>query len=284
MGTLDDKTVSLNMIIGAVVALGMFCSVLMLQYSWIKLLTLSLTLVFGITWFLSRGKLKKTVKYLLLSLMIFSVCFSWVEGHVFWNAGYPPTYDASMPDITISYPNILNVSLTELVQDAEQTTAFNLFQLEHFGETTFKSLELSTSSPYGEIEIEFYNRETSTSLMLRSTMGHQYIGSTVFWSRGPTLYCDLVQQQSPQEALRQMDNLGLQWFYDRISDVYQNTTGTALNTTTLAVSTDWQEYNDYNGMILQLIGGQRDGSHVHGIVFAAFQPNGTMLYCNCKNP
>lgn len=282
MASIDVKTVFRSIVIGLVVAAGLFFLLFILHISWMKILILSLTLGCGVTWFLSHGKLKKALKFLVLSLLIFITCFAFLENHFFWNAGFPPTYDASKPEVTLSYPSILNVSLTELIQGVEETAAFKLFELEHFGvgETTFYSIELSTSPPEGIIRVEFYNDATSMSLRFSSSAGHQYIARTTLWSGSPSHWWSSQQQSS--QALTQIDNLGLQWFYDRVSEIYQNRTGTALNATTLDVTTEWQEYNDYSGMILQIIGGQRDGNNVHGIVFAAFQPDGTLLYLNCK--
>ncbi len=253
MAPIDVKTVFQNIVIGLLMAAGLFFSILILNYSWIKILVLSLTLGCGVIWLVSHGKLKKALKYLVFSLMIFGICFTSLERHIFWNAGYPSTYNDSIPDVTISYPSILNVSLTELVQSAEETAAFNLFELEHLGETTFESIALSTSRSGGRIDVTFYNEDASIGFFFTSSGGYHYHTRTMSWI-GPPPSQIYSQQQTPEEALRQMDNLGLQWFYDRVSEMYQNRTGTTLNASTLDVSTEWQEYNEYRGMILQMIG------------------------------
>jgi len=282
MASIDLKTVFQNIVIGLLVAPGLFFSILLLSYSWIKILVVSLILVCGVIWLVSHGNLKKALKYLVLSLMIFGICFTSFERYIFWNAGYPSTYNASIPSVTISYPSILNVSLTELVQSAEETNAFNLFKLGHSGEAPFESIALSTTFPGGRIEVTFYNEGASMGFGFISSGGYPYHASTIQWSGQPPsrIYS---QQQTPEETLKQMDDLGLQWFYDRVYEMYQNRTGMNPNTSSLDVSTQWQEYNEYRGMILQMIGWQRTGNSIQDIFHAAFQPDGTLLYMNIPN-
>jgi len=279
MASIDMKTVLQNIVIGLLVAVGLFCSILLLANSWIKILVVALILICSVVWLISRGNLKKTSKYLVLSLMIFGICFTSFERYIFWNAGYPSTYNASIPDVTISYPNILNVSLTEVFQNAKKTNAFNLFKLEHPGEATFESIGLSTTFPGGRIEVSFYNEDTNTGFGFISSGGYPYHASTIQWIGVPSsrIYS---QQQTPEETLKHIDDLGIQWFYEQVSEIYQNRTGTNPNTSNLDVGTQWQEYNEYRGMILQMTGWQRSGNSIQDIFHAAFQPNGTLLYMN----
>jgi len=282
MASIDVKTVFQNIVIGLLVATGLFFSTLLLSYSWIKILVVSLTLGCGVIWLVSHGKLKKALKYLVFSLMIFGICFTSLERYIFWNAGYPSTYNDSIPDVTIAYPSILNVSLTELVQSAEETSAFNLFKLEHLGETTFESIALSTSPPGGRIDVTFYNEDASMGFGFKSSGGYPYHASTIQWIGQPPSRI-FSQQQTPEETLKQMDNLGLQWFYYRVYEIYQNRTGTNPNTSSLDVRTQWQEYNEYRGMILEMTGWQLTGNSIQDIFHAAFQPDGTLLYMNIPN-
>ncbi|PVX24914.1 MAG: hypothetical protein CW691_06120 [Candidatus Bathyarchaeum sp.] len=276
MASIDAKTVFKNIVIGLLAA-GLFFSMLTLTYSWIKILIVASFLVCSIIWLLSHGKLKKALKYLVISLMVFGICFTSFESYVFTKAGYPSTYDASAPDVTLSYPNILYVSLTEIVQGIKETTAFTLFSLEHSGTLSLEDIELSTTRPNGRIEVSFYAESSSMGIRFASSAGHHYVTSVTPWIGLPSsqLY---FQKQTPEETLSQFDNLGLQWFYDQACEQYQNKTGTRPNVTSLDVSTQWQEYGGYQGMTLLLSGWQQVNNDPEDLFHAEFQPDGTMLY------
>lgn len=276
MATIDTKTVFKNIVIGLLAA-GLFFSMLTLTYSWIKILIVSLFLVCGVIWLLSHGKLKKTLKYGVLSLMVFGICFSSFESYVFTNAGCPSTYDASDPDITLSYPNILTVSLTEIVQGIKETTAFTLFSLEHSGDLSLEAIELSTTYPNGKIEVSFYAEQSSMGIGFTSSGGHHYVTRVTSWIGLPVSQI-YFQQQTPEETLNQFDTLGLQWFFDQACEQYQNRTGKSPNVTSLDVSTQWQEYGGYKGMTLLLSGWQNENNDPEDLFHAEFQPEGTMLY------
>lgn len=275
----DKKTVIQNIVVSLLVAAGLFFSVLLLNYSWIKLLLVALILAGGIVWLVTRGNLKRNIKYFVLVLMIFGIGFTSFERYIFWNAGYPSTYRASEPTVTISYPSILNVSLTEVVQSAEKTDAFSLFNVEHPGKITFEFIGLHTSFAGGRIEVGFYNEATNTELGFISSDGYPYHASIIPWIGKPPsrIYS---QQVPPEESLKQIDDLGLQWFYDSVSEIYQNRTGNNPNTVSLEVSTQWQEYGEYKGMILQMTAWQWNGDRIQDSFNVAFQPDGTLLYLN----
>jgi hypothetical protein len=281
MASTDIKTIFQNLAMGLLVAAGLFFSILLLSYSWMKILVVSLILVCIVIWLVSHGKLKKALKYLVLSLMIFGICFTSFERYIFWNAGYPSTYTSSNPNITIFYPGILKVSLTEIVQSAKATNAFNLFRLQHFGEITFESIALSTTFPGGRIEITFYNEGTNMGFGFISSSGYSYHASTIPWIGQPPsrMYSQL---QTPEDTLKQMDGLGIQWFYNQAYEIYQNRTGTNLNTSSLDVSTQWQEYNEYRGMVLEMAGWQQRGNSIQDIFHVVFKPDGTLLYMNIQ--
>jgi hypothetical protein len=93
-------------------------------------------------WLISRGRLKTTLKYFILFVLIFGIAFGSFESYVFWNAGYPPTYSPSKPKVTVSMQTMVNASLTEIVHGIEQSSAFSLLKLEH-QELTFQSIGLN---------------------------------------------------------------------------------------------------------------------------------------------
>jgi hypothetical protein len=279
MAIIDPKTVFQNIIIGLVVAAGLFFSILLLNFSWIKIVVVTLILVSGIIWMVSQGNLKKSMKYLVLSFLIFGIFFASFERYIFWNTGYLSTYNPSLPDVTVSYPSLLTVPLTELVQSAKETYAFNLFRLEYFGDISFESILLSTTYPDGRIEITFYNENANMGFGFRSSSGSPFVASNIPWIGHPPsrLYSG---QQTPEETLKQIDDLGLQWFFDRVVEEYQNRAGTHPNTSSLDVNTQWQEYGDYSGLILEMTGWQQNNNVLQDVFHAAFQPNGTLFYMN----
>lgn len=272
------KTIFQNIIFGFLVA-GLLCSLVLLSNSWIKFLILAITLVAGVVWLASHGRLRNALKFTLVAVMLFAISFTAFEGYLFWNAGYPSTYIESEPTVTISYPRILNISLTEVVQSAEKTTAFSLFKVEHPGEVTSESILLDTTFPGGRIEVTFYNEAANTGFGFIASSGYPYHASAIPRIGQPPsrLYS---QQQTPEETLKQIDSLGLHWFYERASEIYQNRTGTSLNITSLEVSTQWLEYDDFQGMNLWLVGWQRVGNSLYDVFNAAFQPDGTLLNMN----
>jgi hypothetical protein len=261
-----------NAIIGFLVIVGISCSLLLVSYSWIKILLLASILIGGIVWFVSRGKFKRPLKYFVLALMIFGIVFGSFESYVFWNAGYPSTLMPSESAVTISYPRILNVTLTEVIKSAENTVAFKVFRLEHPGEVTFESILLDTTFPGGEIEVNM-------GLGFISSAGYHYHASNLPWIGQPPSHI-YPQQQSPEETLKQIDNIGLQSFYKSASETYQNRTGTQLNITSLEISTQWSNYSHYQGITLSMTGWQRIGNSLYDIFNAAFQPDGTLLNMN----
>ena len=89
----------------------------------------------------SHGNFKKAFKFFVVAVLIFAISFTAVEINLFSNAGYPPTYSASQPGITISKSNILNISLSQLVQDIENTPTYKVLTLQ-LGPTTAENIKL----------------------------------------------------------------------------------------------------------------------------------------------
>ncbi|HLN89969.1 MAG TPA: hypothetical protein VK253_07875 [Candidatus Binatia bacterium] len=268
-----------NAIIGLILIAGLYCALFLINYSWIKIVLLGSILVGGILWLVTRGKLRMTLKYFVLSLMIFGIAFGSFERYVLWNAGFPSTLMPSETAVTISYPRILNVSLTEIIQSAKNTVAFNVFRLEHPGEARFESILLDSTFPGGEIEVTFYNEAANMGFGFISSAGYHYHASNLPWI-GQPLSSIYSQVQPPEEALEQIDNLGLHWFFDRASEIYENKTGANSNVSSLEISTQWQQYGHYQGMILQMIAWQRNGDSIQNTFIAAFKPDGNSLYLN----
>ena len=125
----------------AIAAMGLYMS-------WISILLCILLcfslIVWGVSQKLRRQKWQRTFRHMLIIVFICVISFSAFQSYVFWNAGYPSTFDPSQPDITVSHVNILNVSLVEIVQEVKNTAAFSLLSLEYPGNKILKSINIAT--------------------------------------------------------------------------------------------------------------------------------------------
>jgi len=279
MASNDKYAIGKSLLAGILIAVGLFSAAVFLSNSWIKLVVIGLIIIGGVAWLVSHGLLRRTFKYTILAAMIFAISFSAFEGYMFWNAGYPPTFGSSQPGVTISYSNILNASLTEIVQSVKKTPTFSLLTLEHPGEVTIETMTLDTTFRGGRIEVVLYQESSNLGFNFGASGGGSYRILVAPWG-GTPLSQMRPQQQTPDETLKQIDNLGLQWFYDRAIEAYQNKTGTTPDINALQVSIQWDNFANYQGMTLLLIGSYESNSSGHGVFFANFQPNGPLNYLN----
>jgi len=279
-----------NLLMAIVTAVGLFSAVIFLNDSWIKLVVIGLIVAMSIVWLVSHGLLRRTLKYAVFAVMIFSISFSAFEGYLFLNAaGYPPTFDTAQPDVTLSYDNILTVSLTELVQSAKNTSAFKLFMLEQPGKVTIESITLDTGFRGGRIDVLFSQVSSNSvfgswanSIRFSASGGRAYRVYLSSWV-GTTLSQMYSQQQTSDEMLQQIDNLGLQWYYDCAVEEYQNKTGVVPEINALQISIQWESHANYKGMTLLMIGSYENNGRGRGVFFANFQPDGTLNYLNTTN-
>lgn len=277
---MDDKNAIIkNILAGILIAIGLFSAVVFLGNSWIKFLVISLIVVSGLLWLISHGILRRTIRYVILGVMVFAVSFSTFERYTLWNAGRPPTFTPLQLGATVSYSNILNASLTEIVQSAKNSPAFSLIGLEYPGIITFESMKLDTTFGGGSIEVLFYQKSSNLGFRFVSSGGQPYRASIFSWS-GQPFSSTLSQEQTPEETLAQIDSLGLRWFYNRATEAYQNKTGTSPHVNALQVSIQWENYGNYQGMTLLLIGVYHSDFAGQNVFVADFQPDGTLLYLN----
>jgi hypothetical protein len=282
MTSTDKKAISKSIIIGILIAIGLFSSVVVLSNSWIKLLVLGLTVVCGVVWLVSHGIVKRFFKYLILAVMIFSVSFTAVEGIVLLNAGYPPSFAPLQPGVTISHSNILSASLTKIVQSAENSPAFAFLVLEHPGKVVVEGISLNPFGEGGSIEVVLYQQASNLAFRFAASDGYPYHATVSTWS-GTPFSLIYSQQQTDISSLSQIDSLGLNSFYKSAVDAYQNKTGIPPNINNLSISIQWEKYGAYQGMTMLLTGGYQSGNTGHGVFFADFQPNGILLYVNTAN-
>jgi hypothetical protein len=273
----EKYAISKSIFAGILIAVGLFSTAVFLGNSWIKLFVIVLIVISGIAWLVSHGLLKHVFKYMILAVMVFAILFSGLEGYLLWNAGYPPTTGSSQSAVTISYPNILNMSLTEIVQSVKNTPTFNLIMIEHLGEVAIETMTLDTTFSGGRIQVILYQDSSNLGITFASSSGGSYHASVASWG-GTPLSQMYPQQQTPDDILKQIDTLGLNWYYNRAVEAYQNETGTTPEINALQVSVQWDNYATYQGMTLQLIGSYESNSKGHSVFIASFQPDGTLNY------
>ncbi|MDR0373122.1 MAG: hypothetical protein LBI79_06150 [Nitrososphaerota archaeon] len=261
---------------------GLF-AISFLNFSWIIIVAYGLFLFSTLVWVVSvklqRRTCQRIFKYMLIGALIFTIGFSTFENYLCWNVGYPSTFDSSHPNVTISYPNILGVSLVEIVQDIKDTPAFSLLTLEYPGEILLTQVILNTRiAAGGEISLRFFHVASNWDLLFSSHDGSSYVASTIIWNR----VREFPSQQTPDTSLRQIDNLGLQWFYERTIEECQNKSAvnkirTSPEVTDLRIAAVWDDYEIYQGLTLQMTCFFEDQLSRLVSFTAVFQPNGTVL-------
>jgi hypothetical protein len=275
----DNLSLPKNIIAGIVMAIGLFSATVILGNSWIKILVIALITVSSFVWWISHSIRKKVFEYLIFAVMIFAIIFTASEAYLLTNAGHPPTFNPSQEGVTISYSNILNASLTQIVQSVKTSPTFNLISLEYPGTIMLESMKLDTAFPGGRIEVVLYQESNDLAFMFVCSDGYPYHAS-ISTVGGDPFSQIFTQEEPPEESLNKIDTLGLDWFYNSAVETYHNKTGVNPDINALEISIQWEKYGTYQGMTLQLTGIKLDNYSGSGVFFADFQPNGTLLYLN----
>jgi hypothetical protein len=277
MAASDNKYLIIKNILTAVlIAVGMFATLVFLSISWIKIIVIGAAILSSIIWLKSRGLLRRTVKYTLFSILLFSISFSAFEGYLFQYASYPPTFGTSQqPSLTFSYPEMLTVSLTEMVQNVENTPAFKLLMFEHPGEVKIERITLNgLLHRRGQIAVQFYQESSGIGFTFSSNGGPYHVSVGKMW--GTTTKPQHYQIQPQKTLLERIDTLGLQWYCDRALEEYQNKAETSFEITDLIITISAINHSSYPGLQIQLIGlcGGENSSYAY---FAYFHPDGTIM-------
>jgi hypothetical protein len=197
---------------------------------------------------------------------IFAISFSVVEGYMMYNAGYPPIFDASHSDDAFAYTNKLDVSLPELVQNVKDTSAFKLLILEYPGNVGVERILLNDQS----VSIVFIFGSLNLAFSFDSMNGAPY-HVTFLGTRS-------YRQQMDDNVLHQIDNLGLQWYYNSAIEAYQNETGTVPEIDSLILFIGINRFSDNPEVQLQLSGSYKHEVNSYQRVFSSnFYPNGTLI-------
>ena len=217
--------------------------------------------------------------------MIFTISFTAVEGYLLWNGGYPTTYTPTQPTVTLNLQKMLNASVEQIVQSAEDSQTFALLKLEHGSNLTFESMNLSPSNGYlsgGYISVDFASSSGNRYFHCYSADGHQYI--ILVSTYNGELISQQPSQQTVDAALKQIDALGLNWFYNQALEIAQNRTLNLPSIDSVVITLALDEgFGGYPGLSLQLTGFhqtvQPNGSiNGDGVLISEFQPNGTLIY------
>jgi hypothetical protein len=296
----SNYAIGKNLLMAVMIAVGLFSAVIFLSNYWIKIVVIILIVVMSLVWLVSHGLLRRTLKYTLLVVTIFSISFSAFEGYALWHDEYPPIFGTVQHGVTISYPYILDVSLIEAAQNVKNTLIFKLFMLEHPGETIVEIITLDTVDCMGgRIEFilsqqssnSFFNAIEKNAISFSANSGEAYqvynVPTVSLADNTFTAPQIPPQQQTANKALQQIDDLGLQWYYDRAMEAYQNGTGKIPEITGLRISFCRYVYLGlgdmvYEGPVLEILGSDDLNNSPFGrnVFFASFQPDGTLNYIN----
>jgi len=264
----DIKAIIQNIIIALLIAVGLFCSILLLSFSWVKITAIIVILVPGGIALVTHGLARKIFKYIVIATLIFAISFTSIEASMLWNASYPTNNVAAPKGVTVEYPSVLNVSLTKLIDGIEGSPTYALLTAEH-GKTTPEMIWLNTEFRGGEINIGFYGQDSNTYYGYSASQGYQY--HVQVGSYSGTLYSTPYMQSSAKQAFQQIDALGLQWFYSQALDAAQNKTGSKPQVDALSLTIGLEGYDHVTLLII----GSHNGA---GDLICDFEPNGKLNY------
>ena len=280
----SKRKLSVFSIIAIIVIVDFYMFSFIFQFSTLEIILLVVTLAFAASWLLVRRMTHKNIikflKYGVAFCLLFVVIFTSAGFYLFYTSGYPPT---NVPQIT--YPNILDASLTQYLQSLQQSTSFRFLQAEHFGSITFAQLAIRTSysnAPEGGLTWTFYAEDVKTKITIGETSGKPYSTDSFSPLSRMPFPQNLPSSQDVNQVFNRIDSLGLRWFYNRAVEVYQNETAATPTITDLGVDVAFGNLENYQGITLVLTGlnASHDnfGNKIYPTVFKVeFQPNGSML-------
>jgi hypothetical protein len=273
-------------LIGIVRFLAIFTAGISLLFAFSSLQTvLVLTLAsFGIFLFVSNRKhnirASKLLRKCTIFLLAFIILFSGAQFFVFLTSGYPST---NVPQF--SYSNVVNISLTQYLQNVEQSQNFRLLQENHFGTANFERLELHA---YSEGWLDWTFRCTDTNS--KATIGN--LAERPYYTSADNMVQSLFPKQaltskdytlqSTAETFQQIDQIGLSYFQNQALVTYRNQPGTKLDVAALNIYIGFDDTGGYQGLtiVFQARGLDHDsrGTPVYpGLFEAEFKPDGTLL-------
>ncbi|HSV49209.1 MAG TPA: hypothetical protein VLH35_02750 [Candidatus Acidoferrales bacterium] len=273
---------SLNAVSSLIIAIGALCAFAVLHPSWIKNYVLLIAIIAGLAYLVAhrRPRARRIIKNMLVPVMIFTLCFTAVEVFMFWNAGYPATFSPSEPNVTLSMQGLLNASVVDIVKGIEESATFNLLKFEHGNDIMFESMILTPAgngNKGGYISVDFNSKKSEQYIHFYSGNGHQYSLQVSPDERQIIHYTSI---QEIEHSLRQIDSLGLSWFYNQAIKIAENRTANVPTVDSLTVNLVFQDTSTgYEGLIVQIIGyHQTTDTNWENVLISAFQPDGELIY------
>jgi hypothetical protein len=273
-------------LIGIIRFLAIFTASISLLFAFSSLQTvLVLTLAsFGLFFFVLNRKhnivASKLLRKCTIFLLAFVILFSGAQFFVFLTSGYPTT---NVPQF--SYSNVVNISLTQYLQNVERSENFRLLQGIHFGTVTFERLELHAYSE-GWLTWTFRSADTNSKITIGNLAGRPYQtgADNMVQSLFPkqALTSKDYTLQSTTETFQQIDQIGLSYFQNQALVAYRNQPGTKLDVAASNIYIGFDDTGGYQGLTITFQARALDhdsrGTPVYpGLFEAEFKPDGTLL-------
>lgn len=230
-------------------------------------------------WRTSYQTISRIVKYCLVFVLVFVICFNLLGIYFFQTSGFPPTY---VPKL--DYPNILDASLMQYLQNVEQSASFRLLQIEHFGTAAFTGLILRTSSSNGGAWLMwiFHANDIDERITMGGSSGVQYYTYPGNPFQKVSFPQNFPSSQNVKQSLDQIASLGIRYYHDKALEIYQNKTDSRPTITNLGIDVGFDELNNYQGITIRLtaynLTSDSHGNIVTKNIFQTeFQPNGSIL-------
>ena len=275
-----NRKLSIALLITILVGNFFYLQLLQSQFSTLSLILVGTTLILLVVALLVNIRKKQRAKLfnsIVVGFVVFVMAFSGVGFYL--SQFYGPT----VPQV--GYPEVLNVSLSSLLQNVVQSPSFRFIETEHFGTLTFESLSIHTTysnAPQGGVNWDFWAGDTQSRLMVGQSSGNAYSYSSLGIGRGYPLPNHYPSDEQIAETFSQIDALGLNWFYDQAVLQYQNSTGHKPVLTALTLDLGYDSVGSYQGIVFTITAlkeGRDDfGTKIYPMVFKVeFQPDGTIL-------
>jgi hypothetical protein len=257
-----------SVLLAAIVVSGFAGLIFVVSDSWIRTVLLAAGIFGCLITLAAKGKLRSVVKYTVVSLMIFCLCFTAYEGIAFsWVNG--PVLSQSTQ---LTMDRMGNLSLSAMLNNIENGQIGSLLKLEHHELGTLRLIDIRLAEQ-GHVTIYYSTVNANQSVDLYSSNGNNFaLQVHDDYSDYPNL-----TQQDVRSAIDQIDALGLQWFYNQALGAAQNKTAVLHRVDTVVFQFNYN--SNLGGLSLDVAAlYSTPGSNYYPTVFsAAFSPSGTLI-------
>jgi hypothetical protein len=263
-----------SVVLSSIVAAGFAGLIFVISDSWIKM-ALIVTAVLGCMIALAaKGKFRSIMKYSVVSLMIFCLCFTAYESITFSAVSGEPVL-LRTTDLTMD--KMGNLSLGTILDSIENGQVGSLLKLEHHELGTLRLIDIRLAKE-GHVTIYYSTKNANQSVDLYSSDGYQF-GLRVHddYSDYPNL-----TEQDVRTSIDQIDALGLQWFYNQALQIAQNRTSTLHAIDTVVFQLNYDRNRSELTLSVSCHYSTPGSNYYPTVVAAAFTPNGTMI--NMSDP